>query len=53
MNQLIDWSMSTQQFGILNMNVERIGRQPGRMMMLATAAASRTQGGDVTIAVPV
>jgi hypothetical protein len=47
-NQLIDRSTSTQQFGILNVNIKRIGRQPARMMMLATAAASRTQGGDIT-----
>jgi hypothetical protein len=47
-NQLIDRSTSTQQYGMLNVNIKRIGRQPGRMMMLATAAASRTQGGDIT-----
>jgi hypothetical protein len=47
MIQLIDWSTSTQQFGILNLNIEWIGRQPRRIMMLA-AAASRTQGcGDI------
>ena len=48
-NQLIDRSTSTQQFGILNVNVKRVGRQPVQMMMfLAMVAATRTQGGDIT-----
>ena len=47
-NQLIDRSTSTQQFGILNVNVKRVSRQPVQMMMLAMVAATRTQGGDIT-----
>ena len=45
-NQAIDRNCVAQQFGALNANVKRIGRQPGRMMMLATVAATRTRDDD-------
>jgi hypothetical protein len=52
-NQAIDRTNTAQQFVNLNANVKRIGRQPGRMMMLASAAATRTRGGDNDNTVPV
>jgi hypothetical protein len=42
--------MSTQQFGISNLNAKPIGSQLRQVMRLAMVAASRTQGGNITSA---